>query len=121
MLDLDPEAIEELPIDELGLLVLADLKHEWNVYNHLLGYDRDQRFRRVGARRAIQEALAWLSSRGLIASDLKQSAEHAFFITRAGNEALAEGLGHVRSLHRLAEGLHPGIERRARRQFLLGE
>lgn len=121
MLDLDALVIEELPIDELGLRILEDLQDEWNTYNYWLSHSHDQRFRQGQALRAIQEALAWLTNRGLIAPNLGQSAGNAFFITRAGQEALTKGLDHVRSLHQVGEGLHPEIERRARRQFLLGE
>ena len=121
VLDLDPVVIEELPIDELGLLVLEDLEDQWNTHNYWLCYSHDQRFRQGRALWALQEALAWLANRGLIAPDLGQSAGNAFFITRAGREARTKGLDHVRSLHQLAEGLHPEIESRARRQFLLGE
>lgn len=121
MLDLDPVVIEELPIDELGLRVLEDLSDEWNTYNYWLSYSHDPRFQQGQALRALQEALAWLENRGLVAPDLGQSGGNAFFITRAGQEALTKGLDHVRSLRQVAEGLHPEIERRARRQFLLGE
>lgn len=121
MLKLDPQAIEELPIDELGLLLLQDLERSSSVRSyHLLA--RQARPRQpIGTRRAIQEALAWLRNRGLIAADLEQTDPFSIFITRAGREALTKGLDHVRSLHQFAEGLHPEIERRARRQFLLGE
>ena len=121
MLDLDPEAIEELPIDELGLLVLKDLEGAKSVRSYYVLTSQDQRLQRIATRRAIQEALAWLRNRGLIASDLEQSDPFSIFVTRAGHEALKHGMGHVRALHSLAEGLHPEIERRARRQFLLGE
>ncbi|WP_419854641.1 TIGR02391 family protein [Candidatus Poriferisodalis sp.] len=121
MLDLDPLTIEELPVDELGLRILDDLEGEWNTYNYFLGCSRDQRYQHGEALRAIQEAIAWLSYRGLIAPALSESSGRGFFITRAGHEALVKGLAHVRSLHQVAEGLHPEIESRARRQFLLGE
>ena len=65
--------------------------------------------------------MAWLYNRGLIARDLRQSSEHSIFVTRAGWNALKLGLAHVRAVNSLNEGLHPGVERRARRQFLLGE
>ena len=121
MLRLDPQAIEELPIDELGLLVLQDLERSSSVRGyHLLALQSRHR-QPIEARRAIQEALAWLRNRGLIAADLEQTDPFSIFITRAGREALTKGLEHVRSLHQVAEGLHPEIERRARRQFLLGE
>ena len=71
--------------------------------------------------RAVQEAIAWLHSRGLVAPDLHQSSEHSIFVTRAGHDALEHGIGPVRAIQGLNEGLHPLIERQARQQFLLGE
>ena len=121
VLDLDAEAIEELPIDELGLLVLEDLKDAKSVRNYYGLLCRDERLQQFKTRRAVQEALAWLRNRGLIASDLEQPDAFSVFVTRAGYEALESGLGHVRALHSLTEGLHPQIECGARRQFLLGE
>lgn len=121
MLDLNDAAIAELPIDELALRVLDDLKDEWNAYGYWqMLAQRGSNPSRVSSR-AVQEAIAWLHSRGLIAPDFYQPAEHSVFVTRAGHDALEHGLGYVRALHSLNEELHPDIERRARRQFLLGE
>lgn len=120
MLDLDPVTVEQLPVDELALIVLQDLEDEWSTQNYVLG-NRMQKYRKGGAFRAIQEALAWLYSRGLIAPNLEGTSAQAFFITRAGHDAIADGLSRVRAAHRLSDGLHSEIERRARRQFLLGE
>ncbi|WP_420625519.1 TIGR02391 family protein [Candidatus Poriferisodalis sp.] len=121
MVDLNDATVIELPIDELALLVLEDLKNEWNARNYLLLLADGAGNPKGGPARAVQEAVAWLYNRGLIASDLSQSSEHAIFVTRAGHDALKLGLEHVRAIHSLNEGLHPDIERRARRQFLLGE
>lgn len=121
MIDLDATFVKELPVDELGLRVLDDFVETgaWNEYNYLVFASQcllDQ-----AAVRAIAEAFTWLRNRGLIARDPGQSASEAVFVTRAGHQALAQGLGPVRAIHRLQEGLHGEIERRARRQFLLGE
>ena len=121
MPDLSDTAIAELPIDELGLLVLEDLKGAWHAGNYWRASHHGQNHPGGPASRAIQEAVAWLYSRGLMAPDLNQSSEHAIFVTRAGHDALEHGLDHVRAAHALNEGLHPLVERRARRQFLLGE
>ena len=121
MVDLNDATVVELPIDELALLVLEDLKDQWNARNYLLLLTNGGSIPKGKPARAVQEAVAWLHSRGLIAPDLNQSSEHSIFVTRAGLDALERGLGPVRAMHSLNEGLHPLIERPARRQFLLGE
>ena len=71
--------------------------------------------------RVSHQGLGWLRSRGLIARTPGQTADAAIFVTRAGHDALKHGLDRVRAEARLQEGLHPLLERRCRRQFLLGE
>ena len=121
VLDLNDATVMELPVDELAMLVLEDLKDQWDARNYLLLLTNNANGPTSVPARAVQEAVAWLHNRGLIAPDMSQSSEHAIFVTRAGHEALQFGLGHVRAVHSLSEGLHPLVERRARRQFLLGE
>ncbi len=122
MIDLDA-AITELPIDELGLLVLEDFAAEkgWNALNCWLSYHNGRDYRHGYALQALQEAISWLLARGLLAPTMNQTADHSVFVTRSGRQAIAAGIEHVRATHRLAQGLHPEIEHRARRQFLLGE
>ena len=113
-----------LPIDELGLDVLADIvrTNQWNEYNYLNSASQDPRYQsNEAALRAVAEALTWLRGRGLIARTPGQTADSAIFVTRAGHLALKQGLERVRAEGRLHEGLHPLVEHRARRQFLLGE
>lgn len=110
----------ELPVDELALLVLEDLKDQWNTRNYLLLLAANANGPTSRPARAVQEAVAWLHNRGLIAPDLAQSAEHAILVTRAGQDALNHGLDRVRAAHELNECLHPLIEQRARPQFLVG-
>lgn len=120
----DPDVAFELPLDELGLAVLDDLvtTNEWNEHNYLNSASQDPRYRRHdGGLRALAEALNWLRSRGFIARTPGQSADAAIFVTRGGRAALDHGISRVRAEHRLQSGLHPLIERRSRRQFLLGE
>lgn len=112
--------VMELPVDELALLVLEDLEDQWNARNYLLLLAANANGPTSGPARAVQEAVAWLHNRGLIAPDMNQSSEHAIFVTRAGHEALQLGLGHVRATHSLNEGLHALVEQRSRPQFLLG-
>ncbi len=95
---------------------------EWNEYNYLNSASQDPRYQRNDAAlRALAEGLGWLRSRGLIARTPGQTADAVIFVTRAGHDALKHGLARVRAEARLQEGLHPLLERRCRRQFLLGE
>jgi uncharacterized protein (TIGR02391 family) len=124
VISLDAVAVRAMPVDELAMLVLADLvsTREWNEYNYLNSASQDRRY--VGDNATLQalaEGLGWLRSRGLIARAPGTTSESAIFVTRAGHLAIKNGLRHVRAAHRLQDGLHPLIERRARPQFLLGE
>jgi uncharacterized protein (TIGR02391 family) len=119
----DPGRATTLPLDELGLEVLADLvaSNEWNEYNYLNSASQDVRYRgKEAALRAVAEALNWLRSRGFIARTPGQT-DAGIFVTRAGLAVLKSGLQHARAEARLQEGLHALLERRCRRQFLLGE
>lgn len=117
MLNLSAEAVQALPVDERGLLVLQDLvvTNEWNEHNYALMYQGRP------PDRAIAEAMAWLRGRAFIARTPGQSNGDAIFVTDRGHEALRQGLLTVRAVEHLEQGLHPQIEQRVRRQFLLGE
>lgn len=120
----DPTRAIALPVDELGLEVLADLvsTKEWHEYNYLNSVSQDPRYRNEElALRSLAEALTWLRARAFIARTPGQTADAAIFVTRAGHAALKQGLASVRAVERLQEGLHPLVERPSRRQFLLGE
>ena len=118
MLTLDPNSLQALPVDERGLIVLQDLidEKEWSEISYLLQY-RTQPL----AARSVAEALAWLRGRAFIARSPDQTSSDAIFVTARGREALAQGITTVRAVERLELELHPLIERKARRQFLLGE
>jgi uncharacterized protein (TIGR02391 family) len=119
-----PERALELPVDELGLEVIAALvaTRQWNEYNNLNSASQDARYRNGDqALHALAESLTWLRSRGFIARTPGHTADSAIFVTRAGHRALKDGLARVRAEARLHEGLHQTLERRCRRQFLLGE
>jgi len=122
MLDLDTSTVAELPVDQLGLLVLTDFQRTggWNSRNYVL---EAQQHRGYGgdALRAIAEAFAWLSARGLTASDPDQHSPEAIFVTRMGRQVLQDGPESFYATERLQRGLHPAIERKARPQFLIGE
>ena len=70
---------------------------------------------------AVAESLAWLRGRAFIARTPGQTTDAAIFVTSRGREALAQGLATVRAVEHLEAGLHPMLEQRVRRQFLLGE
>lgn len=116
MLNLSPDDVQALPVDERALLILQDLvaTKEWNEHNYLMNCPRP-------AANAIAEATAWLRGRAFIARTPAQSSESAIFVTERGHEALRQGLVTVRAVERIEQGLHPLIDQRARRQFLLGE
>jgi uncharacterized protein (TIGR02391 family) len=118
MLTLSSDAIQALPVDERGLAVLKDLVDvdEWNEYNYLLRYKQSP-----GAASAVAESLAWLRGRAFIARVPGNASDAAIFVTPRGRGALAQGLATVRAVEHLEAGLHPLLEQRVRRQFLLGE
>jgi len=122
VISISPQEALELPVDELALLVLADIKGEWNEYNYSSSYGSNANYgANVAARNAIAEAVEWLHTHGLLARDIKESEANAIFITRKGREALAMDINALRSIHRLEADLHPLLQRKVRRQFLLGE
>jgi uncharacterized protein (TIGR02391 family) len=118
MLTRSSEALYALPVDERGLLVLQDLldETEWKERSYLLRYQTQR-----PAGRPIAEALAWLRGRAFIALDPDQDSTDAIFVTARGHDALAQGPTTVRAVERMELDLHHLIERKARRQFLLGE
>jgi uncharacterized protein (TIGR02391 family) len=124
VINLTEQQILELPVDELALAVLADLKEtkEWNEYNYGLLFDQQGEYsNRIAVARAISEATGWLRSRGLLARTPNQSAPEAIFVTRAGDDALVSGIEGVRARERLQTNLHPLLQQKVRRQFMLGE
>lgn len=120
MIDLPPDQVAALPVDELGILLLADMAttKEWNEYNYLLA--AEQAYRRTEALAAIAEAVGWLRARALIARTPGQSSENAIFITRTGLRVLADGPKAFQATERLQGGTHLSIEAKARPQFLIG-
>ncbi|HUP15321.1 MAG TPA: hypothetical protein VM848_04650 [Acidimicrobiia bacterium] len=121
MIDLATERLLALPVDQLGLLVLADLVNteEWHENNYLL--KAEEKYRKGEALDAISEALTWLRSRALIARKPGQTADGAIFVTRTGRKVVADGPETFYATERLQAGTHPIIEAKARPQFLIGE
>ena len=120
MINLPPDVVTELPVDELGIAILDDLiaSDEWNEYNYLLVSSREYTGE---APRAIAEAMAWLRARAFIARVPGQTSEAAIFVTRTGHRIAEEGQQTLHVLERLQVGFHPRIEQEARTQFLIGK
>lgn len=112
-----------LPISELALEVLRDFKvtNGWNRRNWMLESQQNGSLRSKEAKRALGEAWAWLESRGLVALDPEQTSAHSCFITRLGEQALADGIADIDAGARLGMQLHPKLARIVERQFLMGE
>ena len=122
MISLDPETVVDLPVDQLGLIILRDfLETEgWNERNYVL--EAQQRGGYVGdAAQAITEAFGWLRARGLTAHDPTDNAQDSIFVTRTGRRVIQDGPDSFYATERLQRGLHPTIEPEARPQFLIGE
>lgn len=113
--------LADLPVDQLGILVLQDLiaNNEWNEYNYLLA--AQQQYRGSEAPEAIAEAMAWLRARALISRTPGQSSDAAITVTRTGRRIAKEGIRLFLATEKLQGGLHPSIEAKARPQFLIGE
>jgi uncharacterized protein (TIGR02391 family) len=131
---LTAELLEALPIDRLGLELLAALTADepetfsTNSRNVRLNLEQGQwstltpQDRWMLGRR-YEEALAWLHVHGLVAHDPSQDAREHIFVTAAGWDVLRDedGLARVRAARRLDVDLHERIADRVRALYLLGE
>src|ERR1700737_4538840 len=116
-----------LPTPTLGIHLLrmlgasgdGQMVHPHNVINRPNWEDHDLGSNPAAFLRAIAEAWAWLVAEGLVARRPDQHDEFCF-ITRRGIRlaGLADPLRDIAAEARLAQGLHPKIERRIRQQFL---
>lgn len=118
---LTEEEVLALPVDELALEILRDIaaNREWNSGNWMVqaqhGYSKV-------AIDALNEAWQWLHSSGLVAESLdKNNSLHAIIVTRSGHRAASAGLAEAKAAQRLSVDLHPALETRIRRQYLMGE
>ncbi|TQL58767.1 uncharacterized protein (TIGR02391 family) [Oryzihumus leptocrescens] len=121
---LTPDEIVALPLDELALRILADVKanNEWNWRNWMLSAVQSSAYsRHPQALRALSEAWGWLRANGLVAWDPSQDSAQAIFVTRRGDEVLDRGLGYLKAVQRLDVDLHPVLEAKARPHFLRGD
>jgi hypothetical protein len=116
------EQAVELPVDQLGLIVLRDFAREgWNQNNYVREAEQYAGYGHEGSR-ALAEAFGWLRARGLVASDPSQSSPDAIFVTRTGQRVLEDGPDSFYATERLQRGsLHLAIENEARPQFLIGK
>lgn len=122
MIDIDAEAVEQSPVDKLAVLVLRDLHGTKNAdeFNYLLDAQRVFGDDSLAAR-AIAEALGWLRSHGLTAHEPGVKGARSIFVTRSGEEVLANGPTTVFALRRLEGGIHSEVASVAMRHFSLGE
>lgn len=120
MIPLTPQILAA-PVDQLGLLILADYlaTEQWSRHNYI----NDARI--AGAsdevQRTLAEAFAWLEGRALVAHDPTAGSESARFVTRTGKLVVQEGPDAFYATERLQRGLHRLIEAEARPQFLIGK
>jgi uncharacterized protein (TIGR02391 family) len=121
VIDLPPEQVTEMPVDQLGVLILSDLvrTNEWNEYSYLLSAQRSGYLGEAAL--AMTEAMGWLRARALIARTPGQTSDAAISVTRTGRRVADEGPTYFRAAERLQGGIHPLIEREARPQFLIGK
>lgn len=122
LLGVEGEVIRDLPVDQLGLMVLDDLinTEQWNVESYLAFLTRDHSQPDLVAE-PVMEATGWLFTRGLIMRDVTQTASGAFKVTRQGRRVQEHGPQAFYATERLQVGLHPDVERVARPQFLIGQ
>lgn len=82
MLNLPEKTILELPVDQLGLLLLKDMvaRETWNTRNYILEAQQWHGLPQGEPTKAVAEAIGWLYARGLIAADPDQSSSDAMFV-----------------------------------------
>ncbi len=117
MLDLSPEEVVALSLEDLAYRILADARDSrtWNSQNWLLEHGRGGPYGpRSVALRALAEGWGWLRARGLVERDPDQSSDAAVFVTRRGHEVLTRGLDWLRTTERLDVALVPDLEVEAR-------
>jgi uncharacterized protein (TIGR02391 family) len=119
MIDLSTTDFEALPLDERGFLVLRDLVTTYPPVRNERSYVKLYSDRPTQL--LMAEAIGWLRARVFLAKSPTEQAAEAFFLTKRGREALEQDIQTVRAAEQIERGLHPAINQRARRQFLLGE
>lgn len=123
------EDLIALPVDALGIWLLRELtRHPQSIHRANLYYSNTTMRLSINPTNqsiwnALAEAFDWLVANGLLAHMPGSRNEGFAFITRRGNQILAESepLAVINATNRLSIDLHPRIESRVRSQFLLGE
>jgi uncharacterized protein (TIGR02391 family) len=119
---LSADEVFSLPIDELAISLLHDVlaTNEWNSSDWMLTA-RSAYSARPDAVNVLSEAWGWLYAKSLVAPALEKQTLGAMFVTRRGRQAVKNGLASVRAAERLDVDLHPMLEHKVRRQYLMGE
>lgn len=116
ILRMSDEDIEQMPLDQLGLLVLdgisTDQRPGSTSYRRNVLNEAHNAGRRESAR-FVSEALQWLESKGLLAPAGQSPERDWIVVTRRGTEALTTGLENVLAAERLDLDLSPAPRKRA--------
>lgn len=122
MIELEPQAIIEMPLETLALAVLKDYasSHQWNKENW---FNDAARAKGNGPHmQVLAEGWAWLESRALVAPNPSQTSPGSRFVTRAGKQVLDRySLSEVLAAERIGLDLHRRLEGKIRPIFLLGD
>jgi uncharacterized protein (TIGR02391 family) len=120
---LAPEELVALPVDELGLRILAQMGAGSEVRANLVERIEGPHEVPREAKQAVSEAWWWLVRSGLIAPDAQNSDDRWWLATRLGRDVLerSDGLARLRAGERLAIELHPRIAEDVRSEFLRGK
>jgi hypothetical protein len=70
---------------------------------------------------ALSKAWTWIQNKGLVTQDPSQATLGSLLMTRLGRRVIEEGLAPMYAEERLQMELHPRLEPRVGRQFLMGE
>jgi uncharacterized protein (TIGR02391 family) len=124
-LALDADQVVGMPVEELGFRVFQAFSETSDPSlraDHLnwIGWAKEYGFPdRPDALAAIREAWQWIIGKGLILPDDRIASRTV--ITRAGNLALANGLGWLQAVARLNVELVPELSQKARPLFSSGD
>lgn len=118
--DYTPEQLEAMSVEDAALAVLKDAhaNDEWNSYNWMNLANRGYGSQEA---RKLSQAWNWLYTKGAVSRDYSQPASDAMFVTDLGLSLIEYGAGTLVAEERLSMELHPLIDTKARRQFVLGE
>src|SRR3954469_23964907 len=117
--ELAPEEITALPVDDLGLRILAQMGSGSETRTNLVARIEQPQGIPREAKQAVSESWWWLVRNGLIAPDAQNSDDTWWLATRLGLDVVerADGLARLRAGERLAIELHPRIADDVRSEF----